>query len=77
MTIPPHSDLDLLQQLIRRDRLRKFVALLLLGGITGGALYAQAPWVLALLTSGLAGGTAWHRYQSQRNQPLPPRTTGP
>jgi hypothetical protein len=55
------SDFQRLQQLIRRDRLRKLTALLLMTGVSGAAIYAQAVWVLAVLASGLAGVTAWHR----------------
>ncbi|MCP9887847.1 hypothetical protein KBY96_07870 [Cyanobium sp. ATX 6A2] len=55
------SDFQRLQQLIRRDRLRKLIVLLLLTGVSGAAIYAQAVWVLAVLASGLAGVTAWQR----------------
>jgi len=63
MTIPTTttSDFQRLQQLIRRDRLRKLLVVLLLTGVSGAAIYAQAVWVLAVLASGLAGVTAWQR----------------
>ncbi len=62
MTTPTtKSDFQRLQQLVRRDRLRKIFVLLMLIGMSGVAIYAQAVWVLAAMASGLAGLTSWRR----------------
>jgi hypothetical protein len=66
MAISHRSDHEHLQQLIRRDRLSKLIALLLLTGLTGGAIYAEVPWVLALVATGLAGGRAWQRGRARQ-----------
>ncbi len=55
------SDFQRLQQLVRRDQLRKILVLLLLTGVSGAAIYAQAVWVLAVIATGLAGLTSWQR----------------
>jgi hypothetical protein len=68
MAISHRSEHEHLQQLIRRDRLRKLTALLLLTALTGGAIYAEVPWVLALVATALAGGTAWQRRRSVVSQ---------
>lgn len=76
MTSPLSSDLELLQALIRRDRQRKLLALLIISGFTGAAAYAQAVWLLAVVATALAGGTAWLRRQPMRNHPLDAGTRG-
>jgi hypothetical protein len=68
MAIPHHSDLHQLQHLIRRDRQRKLIALLVLSGLTGALIYAQSAWVLAVLATGMAGGTAWQRRRLRAQQ---------
>jgi hypothetical protein len=62
MTSPTtRSDFQHLQQLVHRDRLRKLLVLLLLTGVSEAAIYAQAVWLLMLITTGLVGLTAWQR----------------
>lgn len=68
MAISHRSEYEHLQQLIRRNRLRKLIALLLLTALTGGAIYAEVPWVLALVATALAGGTAWQRRRARSPQ---------
>lgn len=68
MAISHRSDHEHLQQLIRRDRLRKLIALLLLTGLTGGAVYAEVPWVVALVATGLAAGTARQKRRARSPQ---------
>lgn len=72
---PECSDLERLQLLMRRDRQRKLIALVVLSGVTGAAVFAQAVWLLAVLAAAAAGGTAWLRSAARRNQPRPPGTT--
>lgn len=76
MTSPHSSDLELLQALIRRDRQRKLLALLLVSGFTGAAVYAHAVWILAVVATALAAGTACLRRRPLRNQPLDAGTRG-
>jgi hypothetical protein len=69
MTSSTPTELQRLQQLIQRDRQRKLLALLLLSGVAGAAIAAQAVWMLALLATGLAGAGAWLRHRPSAAQP--------
>jgi hypothetical protein len=70
------TDLQHLQKLIRRDRQRKLMALLLLSGLAGAAIYAQAVWTLALLATGMAGAGALWRQRKHSALPRTPATEG-
>jgi hypothetical protein len=71
------QQLKQLQQLIQRDRQRKLMALLLLSGLAGAAIYVQAVWTLALLATGMAGaGALWRQRKHSAFPGSTPATEG-
>lgn len=55
------SRLELLEQVLERDRRRKLLLIVPVAGVIGAAVALQASWVLAIAASGLIGAQALRR----------------
>jgi len=53
--------LELLEQVLERDRRRKLLLIVPVAGVIGAAVALQASWVLAIAASGLLGAQALRR----------------
>lgn len=54
----PTPQLEQLEELIRRDRRRKFLLAVPVAGVIGTAVALQSTWALAVVATGLLGAQA-------------------